>query len=260
MKNVLIALTMILLGGFLFFSCSNDGVNTAKEGPDTVRTGRLNGDLVDFKKDTLVGLLDATLAHQMSLDYANDLWKSKVNEIPGGSVPPNTARVAGNHYADDATAIWFDLETLKNYIARVENSVAGAPNPPKLGVRIYYAKYPKRLDSPSLRDLSDSVISKHTVFLVPTYVSADYLYPVDFNIEDVGPDKSKPIPFFLSMEKPASVASIYAPGVTALKLNDHNIYAKDDTSIQNHGGLSPPPDPGVFPIPSGVSAKMKKTN
>ena len=96
---------------------------------------------------------------------------------------------------DDAHSIWFDLDNLKDFIADVEQLVAGSTNPPtgKLGIRMYYAAYPvkEKWSRPGYEDLAgllnDPVTlqyeKKHTLIMVPTV--GDKNGNADFNpLED----------------------------------------------------------------------------
>lgn len=72
----------------------------------------------------------------------------------------------------DANSIWFSLETLKNFIWKIEEASCdmNCPTNLNLGIRIYYARYP--VDVTSYNDLSDLVpefSEHHTLFMVPTY-------------------------------------------------------------------------------------------
>ncbi|MCD1118791.1 hypothetical protein [Chryseobacterium turcicum] len=79
---------------------------------------------------------------------------------------------------DDAHSIWFDLVTLKNFIAEVEaKALAIDPNVENidLGIRFYYAAYGQETQQPIPTNYS----KKHTLVMVPTKKEEGLNY--DFN-------------------------------------------------------------------------------
>lgn len=80
----------------------------------------------------------------------------------------------------DASAVWFDLETLKDFIQSIEEEIAKNPELPtkNVGVRMYYAAYPpiEKFNQYGNEDLADLLASEetikyeklHTLVLVPT--------------------------------------------------------------------------------------------
>jgi hypothetical protein len=68
---------------------------------------------------------------------------------------------------NDAHSIWFDLETIKNFVAEIENQarLIDPTCPDKnLGIRFYYAAYPEDPTSP----VPDDYAMRHTLVMVPT--------------------------------------------------------------------------------------------
>lgn len=114
---------------------------------------------------------------------------------------------AGNN-STDANSVWFELDDLKKFIWNIQKSICEQncdADSLKLGVRIYYARYPQT--GPSAPQPFDGLpveyTGKHTVFMVPTYqvrsnVNQDFYLnkpfasctplaiPPDGNIEPVG--------------------------------------------------------------------------
>ena len=90
---------------------------------------------------------------------------------------------------DDAHSIWFDLPKLKSFIANIEAEAAKA-NPATstedLGIRFYYATYPKQ-ENWSIMESHPVPIEyagRHTLVMVPTLKKADEtgeLIDYDFN-------------------------------------------------------------------------------
>lgn len=69
---------------------------------------------------------------------------------------------------EDARSIWFDLPTLKNFIAEVENQ-AKLDNPEltdaDLGVRMYFGAYPDNLPDGIV---PEEYKKRHTLVMIPT--------------------------------------------------------------------------------------------
>lgn len=129
---------------------------------------------------------------------------------------------------EDAHSIHFDLATLKKFIADIESlSLTGNPglNTDNLGVRFYYAAYPKAADWHLMGNTPIGVdyAEKHTLVMVPTIKRKDengVFLCYDFNLTNSGS-------FFTGKE----------PGTG--KSNE----LKGNIVSQNHGALSPPSDP-----------------
>ncbi|CAA7388145.1 hypothetical protein [Chryseobacterium fistulae] len=124
---------------------------------------------------------------------------------------------------NDAFSIWFDLPKLKNFISCIENEAKNVdPNATTndLGVRFYYAAYPKAEDWSIMNGhpISQEYAEKHTLVLVPTLKKKDEtgkLLNYDFNCAN------------------GMMMS------TAAKTIDPS----EETIAENHGTLSPPSDP-----------------
>ncbi|SMO94723.1 hypothetical protein SAMN06265171_11450 [Chryseobacterium rhizoplanae] len=131
---------------------------------------------------------------------------------------------------DDAHSIWFDLPKLKNFIANIEAEATKA-NPDAstedLGVRFYYATYPKQ-ENWSIMDSHPVPIEyagRHTLVMVPTLKKTNEtgeLIDYDFN------------PFQSTEGKSFALANKSAKGMGE----------DDDTSLgENNGILVPPKAP-----------------
>lgn len=83
---------------------------------------------------------------------------------------------------DDAHSIWFDLPTLKSFIAEIEDqaqSIDQNVTENDLGIRFYYAAYPEVPET----SVPAEYTKKHTLVLIPTKKKNDLDY--DFNpLED----------------------------------------------------------------------------
>jgi len=229
MKKILIASNVLLLTVILFMACNNNTQKSA-EPTTTDQSADTTGETASYANRELPGLIDDSLAVIMSQAYKDDR---------------NKAYVKGTDKLD-ARSIWFSLEKLKTFFAKIEAATGSGKCNLKLGIRIYYAKYPNKTDMakyPSLAGLSDMVAGMHTLFMTPTYNHNGK--DVDFNFEDVG-DPCKPTPYakllrmnrrhlvgaFIGIEKPQAVR----PGLEGVP------------RVENHGGLMPPPaEEGSFP-------------
>lgn len=83
-----------------------------------------------------------------------------------------------NMAIDDAHSIWFDLPTLKNFIAEIETQAQTIdPNVPSadLGIRFYYAAYPQVPQQP----IPSNYAKRHTLVMIPTKKENGLNY--DFN-------------------------------------------------------------------------------
>ena len=79
---------------------------------------------------------------------------------------------------DDAHSVWFNLTTLKNFIAEIENQALLIDKNVKdedLGIRFYYAAYPEVPEIPIPTDYS----KRHTLIMIPTKKKDNLDY--DFN-------------------------------------------------------------------------------
>ena len=131
----------------------------------------------------------------------------------------------GNPAVVDARSVWFSLTTLKKFINTIETQSCGSTCPPQLGIRIYYAEYPNVASLPS--DIDPLCAGKHTVLMVPTYHDVPGNKDVDFDPQKW--DKTT-----------CTVSSVFDTATTMCALGA-------DIAAQNHGGLTPPPDPcGVY--------------
>lgn len=129
----------------------------------------------------------------------------------------------------DAHSIWFDLPKLKNFIATIEAEAAKV-NPDvsteDLGIRFYYAAYPKE-DNWSIMDshpVPTEYAGKHTLVMIPTLKKADEtgeFHDYDFN---QSPDMDG---------KPLALNARSAKGIGGED--------DDDTGLgENNGQLTPP--------------------
>lgn len=93
---------------------------------------------------------------------------------------------------NDAHSIWFDLPTLKKFIADIESetqNVDTSITQDNLGIRFHYAAYPRieNWDQMENQPISPDYAGKHTLVMVPTLKKANEngdLLNYDFNPMD----------------------------------------------------------------------------
>jgi len=239
MKKILIATNVLLLTAVFFMACNNNESAEKKEsaagatGETGTHTVANTGPDVN---EELYGLLDDSLAVLMSEAYRDDNRKS---------------RITGSNGELDARSIWFDLETIKLFIAKIEASVGGAKkcDSMKLGIRMYYAKYPEGEEfnryAESLSQLGRNIEGKHTIFMTPTYYDNDE--NIDFNFEEVGDNPCKPIPYskLLKMTNRSRKGGLFVGRKRPATIDPSS---GEIPNTVNHGGLMPPPaSGGTFP-------------
>lgn len=170
----------------------------------------------------------------------------------------NIQTAANNAVPVDAKSIWFDLETLKRFLYHIEHNVdknerlASGKN---IGVRIYYAAYPKNDDMKMLAtEQTDPTFSMnadyqnlHTLVMIPTIADKDG-NNYDFNPLDVASYNG-----FVNMtkdQKSPMVNTLYqvmslgtAPPRTASSIantNGQTQTVRTSINARNHGALYPP--------------------
>lgn len=139
-----------------------------------------------------------------------------------------------NAVSNDAQAIWFDIETLKQFIADVENQTKINSTKPweNLGIRFYYAAYPEKSKwgTSGYEDLSDLLNDpitqlyekKHTLIMIPT-INIDGV-DKDFNPMDKNT--------YNGFDKTNNTNANYE----IMSASNSNL----TTTARNHGELSPP--------------------
>lgn len=177
----------------------------------------------DYSKTEMNGLIDANLAKTFSDAYKADKGKSMIDGTG----------------TEDARVIWFKLETLKQYIWKMEHELKAQGcniDSMGLGINIYYAKYPDAEEMKKLGYETEYALH-HTAFLTATY-QGDKGH-IDFDPWNIGTNKCKPTP--LSELMRGAGKSKIATGVNGAT----------DTGgghVLNNGQLKPPPfGSGNFP-------------
>jgi len=123
---------------------------------------------MDYKPENM-STLNVDLVHTMVKEYKTNQW----------DLLNTNSQFTSKAINQDARAIWFDLETLKQFVYHIEKTTKDQDNtitPDKLGVRLYYATYPGQDEMNKFADLTQTVRSTslvnyhnlHTVVMLPT--------------------------------------------------------------------------------------------
>lgn len=157
------------------------------------------------------------------------------------SIQTHTSRAVPS----DASAIWFELDTIKKFIYHIEKAVKkNGENSSKIGLRFYYAAYPNSstwtTTFPDLRGfLQDSITQlygdKHTLVILPTITKDNVVY--DFNPNDPL-TYSKGLPRY-NREKSLVHIPALAPS-SRISSSVSSTSATNSTDARNHGVLFPP--------------------
>ncbi|MEZ2445940.1 hypothetical protein AB6805_29700 [Chitinophaga sp. RCC_12] len=219
MKTILVFTNIALLGAVIYL------VATRPEVP----TERCNH-CKDYSNIPLTGLIDANLAKVMSEDYNGDKTKSRVAARSG------VATALMNR--EDTHSIWFDLETIKNFIWKIEAAACRSNCDMKLGIRIYYGKYP---DSSTMKTKNDfkelpaDYGEKHTLFMVPTFAEGDS--QVDFDpVNTYSCTSPKRFSEYFTQQGQEELARL-----SAEKKEMFILSLTSSAYTKNHGDMAPPP-------------------
>ncbi|WP_298140838.1 hypothetical protein [Flavobacterium sp.] len=206
------------------------------------------------KGKDIVDVPGGTRSNDICMDYTtvppptltSDLVSSMVGTYSGAQLN-NIQTATTNPVPNDARAIWFELETLKKFLYHIEHSAnenLSALNGRKLGVRIYYAAYPK---NDKMKDFSqyqtDTTFSfnpayegKHTLVMVPTISERDgNVY--DFNPLDVNSYNG-----FVNMTPKGRYSNSNSYQMLTLGAGAVEVTSSGSTTVnvRNHGTLFPP--------------------
>jgi hypothetical protein len=199
MKQVSFCLNILLVIA-VFYACSKNSGSTnsncsfCKENPNVIAANTVN----------TVTAKEITRRYQL-----DDQPKLQI----GGGAP-------------DAASVWFSLETLKAFICQIETSTCnGTCRANNLGIRFYYCKYPKDMNTyTDLNGLPPTYVEHHTLMLVPTFsYDGENSIHRDFDLLHLGDNICKPTPL-VKDSIPQKTLFVLLPGV----------------SDENHGDLIPP--------------------
>jgi len=273
MKNISLLLNAMLIFLLVYFGCNgklfcNDEGEIDKSGYCAAKSCDTYNPLQKY------GMISFATAQMLAQNYAASVGKKF---IFNGALQTDE---------QDALNIWFDLKVMKNFIAFVESNACKAKcdTSAKLGVRIYYGKYPDSSILHSFADLKDvpnKYGNHHTLFMMPTFFDKASGKHLDFDPMQATADCGfKPFndsytmsAYGISIKKNIS-GNLYDKARRS-RLNDSLQKRKDDVKPQdpktffifganihpimysttpgsgeqqNHGDVAPPPkDAGLFP-------------
>ena len=161
MKSFSLLLNVILIFLVFYLGCKDDFFGGDKE------PGKQSGycppeGCETYNPSEKYGMISFATAQMLAKNYAESEGKRFIYD---GTLKTSE---------QDALNIWFDLKILKNFISFIESNAcnAGCDTSVKLGVRIYYGKYPDSTQFsfyPDLKDVPKRFGKHHTIFMMPTF-------------------------------------------------------------------------------------------
>jgi hypothetical protein len=214
MKKSLLIANLVFVS-FLFYSCKEQEP-PKHECPPHCK---------DYTDVEMKGIIDANVAFDIANSYKTDKSKSTIE---------GTGQ-------QDANSIWFSLETLKQYIWKMETELAKNKcniDSLNLGIRIYYGKYP---DVETMRKLGfkPEYALHHTAFIVGTYKGKKN--HIDFDPWNIGKDACRPTPLRELLDRRNQIGRAAAAGAGG---------REGDPGVLNQGDLKPPPADEGFGFPT----------
>lgn len=232
-RTLLAALTLVGIGviaGYLIFG-NNTKANPNATNPTAQSNTSTSTDVcMDYSGDQM-STLDADLIHFMTKSYRdNQLTYIQTKQ---GTIAPT-----------DAYSIWFDLPTLKKFLYHIEKisqKFDSSITDTQLGVRFYYATYPKTEEYEKYNftdligrkgnSLFPSYNGLHTLVMVPTLEKNNLKF--DFNPLD----ESTFVKGFSEDTKYAYNSKYNIPNNQTAALSGST---QRDMGSKNHGILYPP--------------------
>ncbi len=232
MRTLFLTLNVMLTGIIVFVSCQKTAPSTTTE----ATVSRPCPECTDHSRTIFKGISTQT-AWDLSQDY-------KIMNQP---------KLEIDETYTDANSIWFSAESLKNFLWKVEEAICrkGCAENLKLGLRIYYARYPNAAGmaaNPDLSDLDPAFQQHHTLFMVPTYQDGlNQQVHHDFDPWHWGDKACEPKPmeqWFATGPKPFGNEKSLI-----FSLNENQYFKSAGgglTPAMNHGNMIPPsPDLGT---------------
>ena len=273
MKNISLLLNVILAFLLIYFGCN--GKFSCKDNQPSKQMGYCPAKGCEtYNPSQKYGMISFATAKMLAENYAGSEGKKFIYD---GTIKTSE---------QDALNIWFDLKILKNFIAFIESSAckANCDTSKRLGIRIYYGKYPDSTELANYADLADvpkKYGKHHTVFMMPTFYDSVAKKNLDFDpMQTAANCNFKPFDnayttsvFGISINqpmvnvhnssqsdrlktngklpqrqetKPQNPKTFFISGGTVSKAFNYGSDVEGDQ--QNHGGVVPPPDnTGSFP-------------
>jgi hypothetical protein len=190
----------------------------------------------DYSLEPFKGI-SLSLAKRISDNYVMDSGKKFV-----GNGAENTS-------IEDARSAWFSLEIMKKFIWNIEHTACQQKCKLRLGIRIYYAKYPDSIAigvDPELKNIINPEYAlHHTLFMVPTYERHEG--NVDFDPWHWGANSCAPEPIReLFAAGSANTVTAHSKSLVLIpgsaNINQVKSGIPPSSAQQNHGDLAPPPN------------------
>lgn len=161
MKSISLLLNVILIFLVLYLGCKDKIFGGDKEPAKQSAYCPPEG-CETYNPSEKYGMISFATAQMLAKNYAESEGKKFIYD--------GTFKTS----EQDALNIWFDLKILKNFISFIESSAckANCDTSKRLGVRIYYGKYPDstQFDNyPDLKDVPNKFGKHHTIFMMPTF-------------------------------------------------------------------------------------------
>jgi hypothetical protein len=173
MKKLLI-ITNLFWVSILTFTAFQSSDQTPVKKADKVNTDVIS------KAEKNTGVEDGDCKTICS-NYTGVPFRKEDGRISGAFAQQISNLYAKNHYPRassytiprDSRSVWFSLETLKSFLWEIESRTATCKEgcaDLNLGVRIYFAEYPKKVNPND--PFNPLFIKHHTIFMVPTYAKS----------------------------------------------------------------------------------------
>lgn len=215
MKTLSLALNVILITALIFCTCKGTGSLSQTQDACIKNTC---SDYTGFPAD---GLVSGSILREMKSLYANDPGKKFVS-LEQNSLARSTV--------EDARAIWFPMDRIKQYIWFIENQICKAGcDKSNLVLKLVYIKYTPDVGTPGahedLQGLPAAYANLHSLAMVPGFMVDNKVREFDPRyvmpgcslrfLDDAGGDTAK-------------VALVLRAGESS------------PVGGSNHGGLAPP--------------------
>ena len=243
MKKILITTNAVFIGIIIFLGCNKTDLTAAGD-----KAG------ISSNKSAVSTQIDTKTPCPGCYEYTDVGFKG---------VSTQTAFTMSNNYKtinqpllqideaiDDANSIWFSLESLKNFIWKIEEAACknNCRNTLGLGLRLYYARYPVSLDGydGDFDELSTDFVQHHTLFIVPTFQDAgNSQVHWDFDPWHWGDNPCKPISMAQWFNSgPVPGHKPFGDDKSLIfSINEDQYFRGPNgtlSSVMNHGDLIPP--------------------
>ena len=241
MKKISFLNNAILAGIILFMSCNKTDLSDSNGNNST-------GLNAAGAKGGVASKTDCPACKDYSTVPLNGMLASTAKTISEFYKAENQPELQISEGVPDANSVWFSLETLKNFIYKVESSVCrkGCTDKMYLGLRLYYAKYPvsnAMSEYPDLEGVDQSFGQHHTIFMVPTFqTDINSQEHIDFDPWHWGNSSCRPTSmseWFAHGDKPFGDENSLI-----FSLNEDQYFSVQGggfaASALNHGDLIPP--------------------